>query len=153
MRQCAGLIGGWGLRALGLLYARGNRQQLSQLSDIVCAGAIGEEAVMADAVQALWQDVHQEPADELVGIERQRCVPAGPLDPVVLVAEGHTILAGCDQAAIGDRDTMGIARQVSQYLLWPAERLLGVDDPVGRGPRPQERGECLAVGEAGVIAE
>jgi len=83
MRQCAGLIGGWGLRALGLLYARGNRQQHSQLSDIVCAGAIGEEAVMADAVQALGQDVHQQPANELVGIERHRCVPAGSLDPVV----------------------------------------------------------------------
>src|SRR5262249_27990301 len=124
MRQCAGLIGGWGLRgwglrALGLLYGRGNRQQLSQLSDIVCAGAIGEEAVMADAVQALGQDVHQEPANELVGIERHRRVAAGSLDPVVLVAEGHAILVGRDQAAVGDRDTLGIARQVSQYLLWP----------------------------------
>ena len=68
MRQCAGLIGGWGLRALGLMHARGNRQQLSQLSDIFCAGAIGEEAVMADAVQALGQDVHQEPPHELVGV-------------------------------------------------------------------------------------
>jgi len=33
---------------------------------------------------------------------------------------------------------MGIARQVSQYLLWSTKGFLGVDDPVGRGPRPQE---------------
>src|SRR5215467_9198227 len=49
-RQCAGLIGGWGLRDLGLFHGRGNRQQLSHLSDIFYAGAIGEEAVMPDAV-------------------------------------------------------------------------------------------------------
>src|SRR5215471_9955921 len=48
---------------------------------------------------------------------------------------------------------MRVTRQVSQYLFWPTERLLGVDNPVGLDPRPQERGERLAVGEAGVIAE
>src|SRR5215467_9205408 len=48
---------------------------------------------------------------------------------------------------------MRVTRQVSQYLFWPTERLLGVDNPVGLDPRPQERGERLAVGEAGVFAE
>ena len=48
---------------------------------------------------------------------------------------------------------MRVTRQVSQYLLWAAERLLCVDNPVGLDPRPQERSERLAVGEAGVIAE
>jgi len=55
--QCAGLIASCCLRALGLLHARPNRQQLSYLSDIVCAGGIGEEAVMPDAVQTFGQDL------------------------------------------------------------------------------------------------
>src|SRR6516225_9129006 len=100
---------------------------------------------MPDAVQAFGQDVHQEPPNELVRVERHRRVAAGPLDPVVLVAEGHAILVGGDQAAVGDGDAMRVTRQVSQYLLWAAERLLRVDNPVGLDPRPQERSERLAV--------
>jgi len=36
---------------------RRNRQELSHLGDVVCAGGVGEEAVMPDAMQAIWQDV------------------------------------------------------------------------------------------------
>ena len=64
------------------------------------------------------------------------------------ICNGHTLkltdshLDPLDRsAAIGVGDTMGIARQVSQHLLWPTERFFGVDAPIGGGPRPQERGE------------
>jgi hypothetical protein len=41
-----------------------------------------------DAVLALGQDVDEEAADELVGLEGHGLVAAGPVDPVVLDREG-----------------------------------------------------------------
>jgi len=78
--------------------------------------------------------VHREPPKELVRVEPHRRVAAGPVNAVVFVVEGHAILVG-DQAAVQDCDTMRVARQISQYVLWPTKRFVGVDDPVGRGPR------------------
>lgn len=41
-------------------------EKLSDPGDIGGTVGISEEAVVADAVLALWQDMDQEPADELV---------------------------------------------------------------------------------------
>jgi hypothetical protein len=35
------------------------------------ASAAGEQAAMADAVETGWQRMHEKPADELGGVERQ----------------------------------------------------------------------------------
>ena len=54
---------------------RGGRCDAEQLTDVVetgLAGGAGEQAVVADAVEALGQDVEQEAADELVGGDRYR---------------------------------------------------------------------------------
>ena len=48
---------------------------------------------------------------------------------------------------------MGIARQIGQHGLRPAERALGIDDPLGSAQRCQIRREGLRIGESGVIAE
>ncbi len=49
---------------------RWNLEQCSGAFQVVAAPGIGEEAVVADPVEAFGQDVLQEPADELVGFER-----------------------------------------------------------------------------------
>ena len=41
-------------------------EQVAGVGDVVRAAAIGEEPVVADAVEAVGQDVDQEAADELV---------------------------------------------------------------------------------------
>ena len=38
-------------------------------SDVVGAVAIGEKAIVADTMEAVWQSVQQKAADELIGIE------------------------------------------------------------------------------------
>ena len=48
---------------------------------------------------------------------------------------------------------MGIARQIGQHGLWPAERALRIDDPFGSPQRCQIRRERLRVGESGMLAE
>ena len=59
--------------ALGLLAT----EQLAGAVDVVGAGGLSEQAVMADAVEVLGQDVDEEAADELVGCEHHH-VAIGP---------------------------------------------------------------------------
>ena len=37
--------------------------------------------------------------------------------------------------------------------MWPAERLFGIDHPLGLAQRRQEGGECFSVRECDVVAE
>src|SRR3979490_1381097 len=78
-------------------------------------------------MEALRQHVDQEAPDELVGRQRHRFVAGGPLGPIVLVLEGDAVLVGGQQPAIGDRDAVGVARQIAQHPPGPGERLLRVD--------------------------
>jgi len=72
-----------------LRYALRHGEQLASTSDIGGAVfAVGEQPVVADAMQALGQHMDQESPDELMRRQRLGLVPAGPLDPVILPFEG-----------------------------------------------------------------
>src|SRR6266481_5872847 len=104
---CCG-AGGW-VRLVALHRRIGHRHghgdQFSGTRDIFLAGGAGEQPVVTDAVEPLWQDVEQEAPDELVGGERHGAQPRPAVAAVVLVAEGHTAFVEAEQAAIGDGDT------------------------------------------------
>ena len=123
------------------------------MGDVVGARAAGEQAVVADAVEALRQDVDQESADELIGGECHDLLALATIGAIVLPSEGDAGAVAGDQPAVGDGDAVGIARQIGQHGLWPAERALGIDDPFGSAQRCQIRRERLQVGESGMIAE
>ena len=59
-----GLIGG-GNGGLAVRFCNG--EQLTRAGDVVGARAAGEQAIVADAVEAVRQDMDQEAADELAG--------------------------------------------------------------------------------------
>ena len=128
-------------------------KQLASAGQVGGALAVGEQAVVADAMEALGQDVDQEAADELVGGQRHRLVSARPVDAVVLVSEGDAALVGLDEAVIRDGDAVGVARQIGEYGLGPAERLLGVDHPLGLAQRLEIGIERSALGESPMIGE
>ena len=65
---------------VGLPAAPQPRAGLSHLGDVGGAVAVGEEAVMADAVEAFGRHMHQEAADELMRGQRHGLVAARPLD-------------------------------------------------------------------------
>ena len=67
VRERLGIVGlgAVGIRGLGL--CRGHVEQTAHSGDVVGARAAGEQAVVADAVEAGRQDVDQEAADELAG--------------------------------------------------------------------------------------
>src|SRR3977135_1688396 len=121
----AGMGGVWRLEgidgvSLGIVVLRHwHGEQFAGARDVVGAGRSGEQAVVADAVEALGQDVDQEAADELIGGERHPLVSRAAVGAVVLVPEGDAVLAASDQPAVGDSDPMGIARQIGEYRLGP----------------------------------
>ena len=81
------------------------------------AARAGEQAVMADAVKALGQDVHKEAPDELVGVERHGAMAVSTTAAVILVSERHARPVERYQTMVRDRDAVGVARQVGKYGL------------------------------------
>ena len=156
--QCVRIVGrsfsiGIGVLAIDGLGGSGYAKQVSGAFDIGNAIAIGEQAVMANAMQAFGQDMHQEPADELMGCERHSPVSGGPVAAVVLVAECDPGGVSFDQSAIGDGDTMGVARQVCQDGLGAGKRLLGVYDPFGFAQWFEPGIERRTIDQRGMIAK
>ena len=109
---------------------------------------VGEEAEVADAHEAAWQQVEQEAAQELVDRQSQQALLVGMRG--VSPAEGDVALFEGDQSAVGDGDAVGVAAEIAQRVLRSAEGRLGIDDPVvteqgseprGEGPRFRQRCE------------
>src|SRR5437667_12774118 len=102
------------------------------------AMTVGEIAVVADAMEAVRQNVEQEAADELVGAKGHHLLLV--VVAIILPAEADLALRKTDQAAVGDGDAMGIAAEIIEHLLGSAERSLGVDDPCDRRSPGKENG-------------
>src|SRR5438067_12928979 len=115
------------------------------------APAVGEIAVVADAMEAVRQNVEQEAADELVGAKGHHLLLV--VVAIILPAEADPALGKTDQAAVGDGDAMGIAAEIIEHLLGSAERALGVDDPANGAQRPQPGSEHGWRGQARQIAK
>lgn len=96
---------------------RGDVQEFTGERKADLAGTAGKQAVMPDAVEAARQDMDQEAADELIGGERHDLLTIGAVAAVVLVAEGDAALVKGDQAAVRDRDPVGVAGQVGEHRL------------------------------------
>ena len=71
----------------------------------------------------------EEAADELVGGQGHGLVAITSFAAIVLPLKGDTVCVAGDEAAVGDRHSMGISRQVSEYGFGPGEGTLGIDHP------------------------
>ena len=135
------------------LVTRRSPEQMPDPCDIGRAVAVSVEAIVANAVLAFGEHVDQEPTDELWGRERHGGVTSCAFKAVIFDAEGDTALIETDQAAVGNGDPMGVARQVCQHGLWPRERFLCIDDPVDPAQRFEKGIESVAISEACKMAE
>ncbi len=70
---------------------------------------------MTDAMEALWKNVEQEAADELVGGECHDALPARAMEAIVLVAERDTGLVERDQPTVRDGDAVGVSSQIGEH--------------------------------------
>ena len=75
--------------------------------------AVGEQAVMSDAVEALGRHMHQEAPDKLMRGQRHGLEAAQPLNAVVFVGEGDAGRVRPDQPSVGDGDAMGVPPSAS----------------------------------------
>jgi hypothetical protein len=66
---------------------------------------------------------------------------------IILPSKRDSIILEGDESMVGDRDAMGIARQVVQNMLRTAERRLGVYDPVLPEKLPEKATETAWLGE------
>ena len=95
--------------------------------DVLSAPAVGEETLVSDAVETVGQDVDEEAADELVGLERYELVASVGLGPVILPFESHAFAIKSDEPAAGNRDPVGVAGQVREHSVGFAKRPHGLD--------------------------
>lgn len=137
----------------GDLFRLLDAEQGADLGDVGLAGRAGQQAVMADAVEAVGQDVDQEPADELGRGQPHDPRAVAALDPVILPAERHGIGIRADQAAVGDRDPVRVSAQIGQHGLGSAEGRFGIDHPFGFAERGEPGAEGVRAGQLGEIGE
>ena len=117
--------------------------------EVFCAATVGEDAEVADAMHAVGDDVEQEASDELIGGDGNGAVARLIGVPGLATPEGDGAAVEGEDAAVGDGDPVGVARQVAEHLLRSAEGWLGVDDPVLAAGFADDIAEGGVVGEAG----
>jgi hypothetical protein len=128
-------------------------EQGADLGDVGLSGRACQQAVVPDAVEAIRQDVDQEPADELGRGQPHDLLPVAGFDAVILPAEGDGMGIGADQARVGNGDAVGIAAEIGQHGLRSSEGRLGIDHPVGFAERGEPGAEGVRADQLGQIAE
>jgi hypothetical protein len=108
---------------------------------------------VTDTVKPVGEDVDQEAADELVGIERHPLVASIALGPVILPFERHALAVEGDKAAVGNGNPVRVARQVGENSVGPAERPLGVDHPFALSLCGEVGFKRGRLGQAGLAGE
>src|SRR5271166_3832568 len=114
-RRCFGLAVGLSVALWGETFDGG--EQSAGALDVARSNRAGEQAVMADAVEAAGQHVQEEAADELAGVERHGPEPVVAFDPVVFPLEGDASLVERDQPGVRDGDAVGVAGEIGEYGL------------------------------------
>src|SRR5256885_7270988 len=93
---------------------------------------VGEEAVVANAMETVRQHVEQEASHELANVQAHDLALVTTALPIVVPAETDRGLVKIEQAAVSNRDAMRVALEISQDLLRTGEGFFGIDDPFGR---------------------
>ena len=136
----------------------GAARRVRHVARAACAAAVGQQAEVADAHEALGDDVQQEAAEELVGREVHDLHAIGI--GVVAPAKADATLGEGEQALVGDGDAVGVAAEVGEHVLGAGEGGFAVDDPgllaqvvepgvEGRGVRERRRASRSGGGRRG----
>lgn len=103
-------------------------EQYAAACERIAAPAVGKKSEVADADQALGQNVNQESAQKLICRDGHDLLLATVC--IVPPAKRDSIILEGNESVVGDGDAMGIARKILQNMLGTAKGRLGVDDPV-----------------------
>jgi len=122
-------------------------QQIAAERQLLAPTAVGKEADVADAMEAVRHGMLQEAADEFVGGERHDLGLA--VLPIVLPGETDLAVVKCAQAAVGDGDAVGVTVEIAEDLFGFREWGFTKDDPVNLGQRVDVGGEAGWNGQSG----
>ena len=136
-RNCT--VSGWGS---GLRWRLLSEQRAAE-EKRRASPPVGHPAEVADAGKAFWQNMLQEPAQELlVGKSHGAALT---LMGVVFPAKSDVWSSTDKQTVVGDGDSMGVAGQILQDVFRPAERRLGVNDPFFRKRVARKAAKCFSL--------
>ena len=110
------------------------------------ASAVGEQSEVADADQALGQNVDQVPAQKLICGDRHDLLLATVR--IIFPAKRDSISLEGNQSMVRDGDSMRITSEIVQDMLGTAEGWLGVDDPVLAKKLPEKVAIAVWLSEA-----
>ena len=116
-------------------------QQRARSGERVDALVIGEQSIVANAMEATRMHMQEEAADELVGGQRHRFLSLACGHTIILPLERHAALVVGDETAVGDGDAMGIAGEISEHRFRAGERSFGINDPLDVTQRLDEADE------------
>ena len=106
-----------------------NSKQIAAQLDHLRPVTVGEQAVMANAVEAIWQNMQQEPAHEVISRYSHGLAGIVAIASIVLPFEGDPTIFKFKKTAIGDGHPVRITGEIGENLFWPRERALGIDNP------------------------
>ncbi len=108
-------------------FGRGLCDQLTDKWDVGFTYGVAQKTVVADPREAVGQDVHKEPTQELCTIKAERCFPGRVL--WVAAGEGDAVFVCVIDAGVGDANPVCIASEVLQHLLGAAKGALAENHP------------------------
>ena len=126
-------------------------EKFAAKGELGSAMAVGQEAEVADAVEAVGQRWSRKRRMNSSGVEPHDLCRA--VLAIVLPGEGDMIVVECDEPAVGDGDAMGVAAEIGQDLCGSAEGPLGVNDPVDASHGLDATSESGEFGKRCEIAE
>ena len=106
--------------------------------------AVGEKAVVADALKSRRYDVLQPTADELFGSQGEDL--GFTAVTIVFVLEADVSVLGGAQATVGDGDVVNVSSEVFEDGIGPGERGFGIDDPLPAAQSLDPGGEVVRQG-------
>jgi hypothetical protein len=125
-------------------------EELPTDAEVVFSVSVGQQAEVTYPDKASGQDMEEEPADKLFGLE-----PHGFLAVLVLIispTEGNLTVPDGEEAVIADGDSVGISTQVLQDPLGAIEGRFAIDHPFFVVERPPEGFELSGILERTELA-
>jgi hypothetical protein len=132
---------------------RANIEQDSAKRELLGAVSVGKESVVTNAMEATRRYVEEEASYEFGDLDSHDFVVANAVFPIVPPAEADVGLVEIEQATVGDRDAMGVTREIGQDLLRTREGFFRIDDPFGFAKGSESGCKRLRVVEADKIGE
>jgi hypothetical protein len=127
-----GRMGGCGKKVVVF----GGQQEGAGLFPFGGGVAGSQEAEVADADEAVREDVQEKASEELLGVKTDNAVGTGLM--VVSCTEGHNVAVSRDDTLVGDGGSMGVMAEVSEDMLGTEEGRLGVGVPLDSLEVPNE---------------